>query len=1025
MAAERDNVVNHDKVGAVMVVGGGIAGIQACLDLASSGFFVYLVERKTAIGGRMGQLDKTFPTNDCSMCMLAPKLNECDRHPNIRIFTSTEILKLEGKPGNFAVTLVQRPRYVDPEKCTACGTCTNYCPVVIKDDYNEGLSGTKTLHIDYPQAIPAAYYVNPTTCLFLTRKECKQCTQVCGAGAIDFNQQETEFDVRVGGIILSPGFEPFDPRASVTYGYGRFPNVVTSLEFERILSATGPYHGHVRRPSDGEEPAKIAWIQCVGSRNPSIGRGYCSSVCCMYAIKEAMLAKEHASGELDTAIFYIDVRTPGKDFEKFYDRARQDAGIRFVKSRIDTITQDDETQDLIIRYTDHSYKKMEEVFDLVVLSVGLGVSEQTRGLSEKLGVTLDSYGFAKTSSFTPVNTSKEGIYVCGAFQQPKDIPESVMEASASAAAACAALSTARHQFTKAQTYVEERDVTGEEPKVGVFICHCGINISGVVRVSEVAEYARTLPHVAWSSDELFACSADVQEKIKTVIEQNGLNRVVVASCSPRTHEPLFQETLREAGLNKYLFEMANIRDQCSWVHAHDSDRATEKVKDLVRMAVAKAAFIQPLSEPTVSVTKSCLVVGGGVAGMASALNLANQGYEAHVVERNDQLGGQAKKLHRTWKGEEVQPYLQELVRQVQEHPSIHTHLKSRVTSVSGFVGNFQSTITNGDGRENVVDHGATILASGGEAYQPSAYLYGAHSNVYLALELDHEIVNNPDKFKNIQTAVFIQCVGSREPGRPYCSKVCCTHSMESALRLKDLNPEMDVYIVYRDIRTYGSREDIYREARSMGVTFVRYSPEEKPTVEEGKGGLSVVVRDQVLQCNVEINTDILTLASAIVPSDENERLAKLYKVSTNQEGFFLEAHVKLRPVDFATDGVFLAGLAHYPKPIDETIAQAQAAAARAGALLSRDAIVTEGVIAQVDEEVCRGCGLCVELCPFEALKIVEKESGRKAQVIDVACKGCGVCAATCYRHAININAFTDRQIASQIEAFLGHKNPSQ
>jgi heterodisulfide reductase subunit A len=1019
MTTERDNLRDNDIIGAVMVVGGGIAGIQASLDLASSGFLVYLVERKTAIGGRMGQLDKTFPTNDCSMCMLAPKLNECDRHPNIRIFTSTEIRKLEGRPGSFTVTLVQRPRYVDLDKCTACGTCTNYCPVVIEDEYNEGLSDTKTLHIDYPQAIPAAYHVNPATCLFLTRKECKQCAQVCRADAIDFDQQETEVDVGVGGIILSPGFEPFDPRTRRTYGYGRFPNVVTSLEFERILSATGPYHGHVRRPSDGKEPQKIAWIQCVGSRSPSTGRGYCSSVCCMYAIKEAMLAKEHASTELDTAIFYIDVRTPGKDFEKFYDRARQDAGIRFVKSRIDTITQKDETGDLVIRYTDQSSIKTEEVFDLVVLSVGLGVSEQTKRLSEKLGVTLDPYGFAETSSFTPVNTSQDGIYVCGAFQQPKDIPESVMEASASAAAACADLSKARNQLTETSAYPDERDVTGEEPKVGVFVCHCGINIGGVVRVPEVAEYAKALPHVAWSSEELFACSADVQEKIKTVIRENGLNRVVVASCSPRTHEPLFQETLREAGLNKYLFEMANIRDQCSWVHAHDADRATEKVKDLIRMAVAKAALIQPLSEPMVSVTKSCLVVGGGIAGMVSALNLANQGYEAHLVERNGELGGQARRLHRTWRSEEVTPYLQQLAKQMEAHPLIHIHLGSRVANVSGFVGNFQSTIADAEGRQSLVDHGATILAPGGRAYRPSEYLYETQSNVYLSLELDQEMVNNPDAFRAVRTAVFIQCVGSREPDRPYCSKVCCTHSIESALRLKNRNPEMDIYILYRDIRTYGSREDIYREARSEGITFIRYSLEEKPRVEKREGGLRVVVRDQVLKCNVEIEAEVLTLASAIIPSDENEQLSKLYKVSTNQEGFFLEAHVKLRPVDFATDGVFLAGLAHYPKPIDETIAQAQAAAARAGALLSQDAIVTEGVIARVDEQACQGCSLCVELCQFEALEIVETERGRKARVIDVACKGCGVCAATCYRHAININAFTDRQIVSQVEAFLG------
>ncbi len=1018
MAKAKDVTPDKGLTGAVMVVGGGIAGIQAALDLANSGFLVYLIERSSAIGGKMDQLDKTFPTNDCSMCMLAPKMNECDRHPNIQILASTELQALEGEPGRFTATVIQRPRYVDPDKCTACATCSAYCPVVIKDQYNECLSSTKALHIDYPQAIPAAFHVDPTACLFLTNRECKQCERVCRAQAIDFDQQETSLELEVGAVILAPGFEPFDPQIKRTYGYRRFHNVVTSMEFERILSATGPFQGHVRRPSDGKEPKKIAWIQCVGSRDPSVGRGYCSSVCCMYAIKEAMLAKEHAHYELDTAIFYIDVRTPGKDFEKYYIRAREEIGIRFVKSRIDTMTEDDETKNLIIRYTDEASRKVEEGFDMVVLSVGLGMSEQIKDLSTRLGVALDQYNFAATSSFVPVGTSRPGIYVCGAFQGPKDIPQSVMEASASAGAACAALTSARHTLTKVHTYPEETNVVGEEPRVGVFVCHCGINIGGVINVAEIAEYARTLPYVVWTSEELFACSADVQEKIKGLIKEHGLNRVVVASCSPRTHEPLFRETLREASLNKYLFEMANIRDQCSWVHMHDPSGATEKVKDLVRMAVAKASLIQPLVEPTVPVTKSCLVVGGGVAGMTSALNLADQGYEVHLVEQDDRLGGQARRLYRTWRGEEVQPYIQRLAKRIEEHPSLRVYLKSRVKAASGFAGNFRSTVIDSEGNEQGVEHGATILSTGAEAYQPTEYLYKKHPSVYLALELDHDMFNSPDKFRGVNTAVFIQCVGSREPARPYCSKVCCTHSVQSALKLKDLNPDMDVYIVYRDIRTYGGREDIYREARSKGIAFVRYDLEEKPTVEQKNGKLKVTVRDQVLQCDVAIEADILTLASAIIPSGDNEALSNLYKVSMNQEGFLLEAHVKLRPVDFATDGIFLAGLAHYPKPIEETIAQAQAAAARAGALLSKDSIVTEAVIARVNEEVCRGCSLCVALCPFEALKIVETESGRKAQVIDVACKGCGVCAATCYRHAINMNAFTDEQMESQIKAFL-------
>ncbi len=1012
--------VNPEKPvgGAVMVVGGGIAGIQAALDLADLGFLVHLVEKSSAIGGRMGQLDKTFPTNDCSMCMLAPKMNECARHPNIRVLAPAEVEKLEGEAGHFVASVIQRPRYVDPDKCTACATCRDYCPVPIQDAYNEALSMTKALHIDYPQAIPAAYYIDPTSCLFLTKQECKQCTRVCRAQAIDFGQQQTSLELHVGAVILAPGFKPFDPEAKGTYGYGCFPNVITSMEFERLLSATGPFQGHVRRLSDGKEPAKIAWIQCVGSRDPSSGRGYCSSVCCMYAIKEAMLAKEHATHDMDATIFYIDIRSHGKDFEKFYERARHELGIRFVRSRVDTVWQEDETKDLVIRYTDEAAQTVRERFDMVVLSVGLGISDQVKGLSKKLGVVLDHYGFAATSSLRPVITSRQGIYVCGAFQAPKDIPQAVMEASAAAGAVSAQLAAARHTQTEPYAYPEEKNVLGEEPRVGVFVCHCGINIGGVVDVPQVTEYARTLPGVAWASDELFACSADVQEKIKAGIQEHGLNRVVVASCSPRTHEPLFRETLRQAGLNKYLFEMANIRDQCSWVHMHDHDAATEKVKDLLRMAVAKACVIQPLIEPTVPVTKSCLVLGGGLAGMTAALNLAEQGYEAHLVENGERLGGQALRLQESYRGESISAHIDDLTEQIASHPLVRTHLKSTVTAASGFVGNFTSTIEDVEGKKKEVTHGATILATGAEAHRPAEYLYNESPNVRLALELNQAMLHDPDRFNNVGTAVFVQCVGSREPERPYCSKICCTHSIHGALKLKELNPHMDIYVLYRDIRAYGDREDLYREARSKGVAFIRYEREDKPRVKQVGDQVRVTIKDVALGCYVEIEADLLVLASAIVPSADNKRLAQLFKVSLNQEGFFLEAHVKLKPVDFATDGIYVAGLCHYPKPIEESITQAQAAAGRAGILLSKDSIVTEGVIAQVDEEACRGCGLCAALCPFEALKIVETTKGRKIQVIDVACKGCGVCTATCYCHAMTLNAFTDQQLASQVEAFL-------
>jgi heterodisulfide reductase subunit A len=1007
-------------IGAVMVVGAGIAGVQAALDLAELGFKVYLVEREPAIGGKMAQLDKTFPTNDCSMCILSPKLIECARNTNIEIITMARVERILGKPGEFKAFLIKRPRYVNEDLCTNCGQCSQYCPLTVPDPYNEGMSGVRNLHIHFAQAIPAVPYLDPSKCLYLGMGLCRICTGACQRKAIDFSERRKLVEIDVGAVILAVGFELFDPETKPSYGYGRFPDVVTSMEFERLLSATGPFQGHLRRPSDGKEPEKIAWIQCVGSRDPSINRGYCSSVCCMYAMKQAALAKEHATHELDATIFYIDIRSHGKDFEKFYERVKHESAVRFVRSRISSVSQDHESGTLMIRYVDGAGRQVQEPFDMVVLSVGIGISEQASNLLKRLGIGMDHYGFATTGSLEPVNSTRPGFFVCGTYQGCKDIPQSVMEATASAGRVAAALAPARNTLIEAHAYPEERNVEGEKPRIGVFICHCGINIGGVVNVPAVKEYARGLPHVVHVDENLFSCSQDTQGEIQQVIKEHKLNRFVVASCSPRTHEPLFRETLREAGLNQYLFEMANIRDQCSWVHMHDPDRATQKAKDLVRMSVAKAGLIEPLSEPTVPVVKTGLVVGGGMSGMTSGLNLAEQGYEVHIVEQEEILGGQALRLYETRKRERVQPFLEDLIRKVREHPRVHVHMQSTVKAASGFVGNFESLICNAHGQEVSIKHGVTILATGAEAHRPSEYLYGQDPRVFLSLDLDKEIAENASRFRETHTAVFIQCVGSREPERPYCSRVCCTHSILSALKLKTLNPQMDVYILYRDdIRTYGQREDIYRHARRQGVTFIRYSLKNKPQVINRDGKLTVMVRDEMLVCRVEIETDILTLASAIVPRCGSEALSKLYKVSMNQEGFFMEAHVKLRPVEFATEGIYLAGLAHYPKALGESVAEANAAAAKAGALLSKDAIVTQGAIAHVDPDLCLGCGLCADLCPYGAIDVVETERGRKAQIIDVACKGCGVCAATCYRHAMGVNAFTNRQLDSQVKAFLG------
>jgi heterodisulfide reductase subunit A-like polyferredoxin len=1472
MAAEK-----RDPVGKVMVVGAGIAGVQAALDLANAGFYVHLVEKKSAIGGVMAQLDKTFPTNDCSMCIISPKLVECGRHLNIEILTLSEVKSIAGGPGNFKVTVETQPRFVDPAKCTGCGTCTEVCPVRIPDEFNLGLGEGKAIYRLYPQAIPSTFAIKKLdrapctltcpaeinvqgyvqlvkagkytealklimerlplpgvlgrvcphpcedkcrrgeldqpvaicslkrfaadsadmasfspplveaqpekvaivgagpaglTCAyhlalkgyrptifealpqaggmlrvgipdyrlpksvldreidnilrlgvelktnaalgrdftldslsdqgyqavflgigchvgkplgvskedapgvvqgvdFLRRhnlgdplevgkrlavigggnvaidvacsairlgsevtivyrrsreempafgheieqalcegvkiiylaaplevltgadgkvagllcqkmelgepdasgrrkplpiegetfelpvdmivpaigqeaakgaleacgvklsrggtievdettyetsrpgvfaagdvhtgpwiaveavgggieaaesihrylkgldlkegrregeeahkrwsevpkdeegqprevmatlppeysccsfeeiakgyteeeakreaerclncgicSECMQCVAACQAGAIDQNMGPETFNLDVGAVVLAPGFQVYDPKKYSAYHYAKLPNVVTSLEFERILSASGPYAGHLVRPGDHQEPKKIAWLQCVGSRDLNhCDNSYCSAVCCMYAIKQTVIAKEHCKEyPLDTAIFFMDMRTHGKDFEKYYWRAEDEHGVRFIRSRIHSIDEVLGTGDLAVRYLAENGELKTEVFNMVVLSVGLESSQDALNLAKTMGIEVNpNTRFAATSPFAPVDTNKEGIYVCGVFQAPKDIPQSVMEASASAAAAGELLAPARGTQIKVRELPPEIDVAGQAPRVGVFVCNCGINIGGVINVPVLAEYAANLPGVAFSDQNLFTCSADTQDKILDAIKEHHLNRVVVASCSPRTHMPMFQETIQTAGLNPYLFEMANIRDQDSWVHMHEPEKALAKAKDLLRGAVARVVQLEPLHKQAFPVFKNALVIGGGVAGMEAARSLAGMGFPVYLVEKGDKLGGNAWNLVTSARGYNYRGYLEELIKQVEKHPNIEVLFNSEVKETGGFIGNFNTTISTPAG-ERQVDHGATIMATGGQAYQPEEYLYGQHPNIFTSLEFDKLIAGQDPRIDAATQAVFIQCVGSREPQRPYCSRLCCTHSVESAIELKRRQKDLDVFVLYRDLRTYGEKELLYKEARELGVIFIRFDLESKPRVEQDGGGLKVTIFDPILQMPVVLRPDLLTLASAILPNSV-EKLGEIFKVPRNAEGFLNEAHAKLRPVDLPSDGIFLAGLTHYPKPIDESIAQAMAAAGRAATFLAKDQVEVGGIVAVVDQDKCAVCLTCVRTCPFNVPVI---DYTADAAYIDPAkCQGCGICPSECPAKAITLKNFSDSQIIAQ------------
>jgi heterodisulfide reductase subunit A2 len=885
----------------------------------------------------------------------------------------------------------------------------------VDDEYNESLNKRKAIYVQYPQAVPLKYAIDADHCIFFEKGKCKACEKFCPSGAINFEDKEKELTLHVGSIVLCPGFETFDPSVHDTFGYNRSPNIVTSIEFERILAASGPYKGHLIRPSDSKEPEKIAWIQCVGSRDLHNGANpYCSAACCTHAVKQALVAKDHIKGKLDMAIFFIDIRTFGKDYERYYNRAKDKEGVRFIKSKIANIAETGTGENLLIKYTDDSGKRIEEEFDIAVLSVGFSMPKKLKNLAEKLDISIDSYHFPETGSFSPVQTSKPGIFISGCFHSPKDIPSSVTDASAAAAEAGAMLSEARFSLSKVKELppeIPDVAIKGERPRVGVFVCKCGANIAGVVDVPSVAQYARELPYVEYVDENLFSCSQDTQENITKAIEEHRLNRVVVASCTPKTHETLFQETVRNAGINKYLFEMANIRNQCSWVHADYPEQATEKAKDLLRMSTQKVALLEPLKELEIEVNQAALVIGGGMAGMSAAKNLSDQGYKTYLIEKTALLGGNALSLYKTWKGEDIQENLQALIDSVTTDKNIEICLNAEITKVDGFVGNFTTTILMNGEQEKALSHGVAIIATGAIELKPDEYLYGKDPRVVSSLEFDKLLMEKDARLKDVNTCVFVQCVGSRIPERPYCSKVCCTHSVASAIHMKEINPHMNVFVLHRDIRTYGLMENLYREAREKGVIFVRFDNEKELTVDKINEKIGVKFTDYTLKREIQIGADLLVLASAIVSKDADS-IAQLFKIPLNDDGFFVEAHVKLRPVDFAVDGVFLCGLAHSPKSIDESIAQAQAASARAVSLLAKKEIHTSGTIAVVNPLYCSSCGVCVAICPFNAPGFNEKTG--TAEINPVLCKGCGLCVASCRSGAIHLNGFDENQIMSMI-----------
>ena len=826
----------------------------------------------------------------------------------------------------------------------------------------------------------------------------------------------------MGAIILSSGLEPFDPQVRAEYRYGAYQNVVTSMDYERLLSSTGPYQGEILRASDHKHPRKVAWVQCVGSRQviPG-GNSYCSAVCCTYTQKQVILTKDHYP-EAECTVFHNDIRSFGKDFERYYQRAENLAGVRFIRSYVAIEKEIPETKNVTIRYSTPDDGVQEEEFDLVVLSVGLNPPPEVSELAQKFGIELNHHNFCKLNPVNPMVTNRPGIFVSGGFQGPVDIPESVFSASGAGSQCGQFLDYRRGKLTRERIYPPERDVSQEEPRIGVFVCHCGANISAVVNVPDTVEYCKTLPNVVHVQNQVFSCATNSAREITDMTKEKGLNRVIVAACSPRTLEPLFRDTLREAGINQYYYEMANIREHNSWVHSKEKEAATQKAKDIIRMSVARACHLEPLQEFDLPVNKAALVVGGGLAGMTCAFSIAEQGHEVHLVEKESDLGGIARKIHYTLEGFDVQAYVGDLVRKVYQHPLIHVYTEATITEATGYIGSFVTKVKSERGVTEI-KHGAAVIAIGADVYQPTEYLYGEDDRVLTHLELEERIAQGDERVINSQSLVMIQCVGCRNEDRNYCSRICCSQSIKNALKLKELNPQMDITILFRDMRTYGFKEDYYREASGKDVKFIRYEPEDKPQVETGTAEdsrpvLKVTAADYILGKKLELDADILALAAAVIPSAATQEVAGFFKVTLSPDGFFKEAHVKLRPVEFATDGVYLCGAAHYPKFMSETINQSYGAAGRVLTLLSRDTVVASGSVCAVNEDQCVSCGACITACTYGAIEFYESPQGRKATVNPVLCKGDGLCNTVCPTSAIVLKHFTDEELFSEIDAAI-------
>jgi heterodisulfide reductase subunit A len=1027
-------VAQRKMLGSVMVVGAGVGGMRAAVDLADSGYKVYLLDSAPSLGGVVAQLGFMFPTHDCVLCRgtsdhgygcsrpsLSPFLLDHSQHPNIEIMTHSTVVGAKGLPGDFTVQVYHRPRYVDINLCVNCDECAKICPVELVSEYQAGLVKRKAAYKPSVRSAPNAYLIEKGPYC----EPCRKCEEICPTRAINLDENDWFEEIHVGAIILAVGYKLYDPSPAQELGYGRYPNVITGLQFERLTSRSGPTEGIVERPSDGRRPESIAWLQCVGSRDQE--HPYCSSICCMYATKEAVLAKQRFPGT-ECRVFVMDERAFSKEYNAYYEQSKNLWDVQYTRCRISEIKEDPNTRDLIVHYQDEKGRLQRDRFDMVVLSVGSEPPPKAVALAEDMQIELNEYGFAKADKFEPLDTSRPGVFVAGAFTTPKEIAETVMDASGAAARCMALLSGKSGTQISKREYPPERDVSGEEPRIGVFACYCHPTIDEVVDVDSVLSLMEGQAGVVHSEALAYGCLPGGPEAIRKAIREHNLNRVVIGACTPRTHLALFHDVIRQEGLNPQLLEFVSLRDNCAWVHSDDPAGATRKAKEEMRVGVARARHLAPYHKESRAFQRSALVIGGGLAGMTAALSIADEGYNVFLVEKTDALGGNLRNLYETAEGPNPQRLLRSLVKRVHSHERIDLYYNTEVIGFEGHVGNFRTRLSYaGDGEPPrcwEIEHGVAVVATGGKEYRGSVFLYGQDPHVVTQLELERRLAEDIDAAREMRTVVMIQCVSPPQQTVNYCSRTCCTNTMKNAIRIKQINPDCQVYVLYKDLITYGFREEYYTEARRRGVIFLRYDEEDPPQVQMEYGRLQVRVKDVILDQPLVFTPDVLALSMATMPAETNPELARILGVPLSSEGFFMENNLKLRPMDFTREGIFLAGLAHYPKFMEETIAQALATAARAMTYLSKDHLEVGGTIAIVDQSKCVGCLTCVRTCPFNIPQIDPQAMGvgnivGAAYIEPSLCTGCGTCTSECPANAIQLRHYRDDQLVLAEEPILG------